>query len=115
MLLESLDWFDIPLKFSSHAQDRAIERNCPLFDYLPVHAYCYGVKKKCVYRFAFKHNERMYAYVLNESGLVITVYTLNILPDKYVEDKFEPKKINHNKYPDKYISQEIDKYLLNYA
>lgn len=99
----SLYWFDKPLTYTRHAQNRCYLREAPFLDYLPLNARYISTKihkyrKEPVHKYFVDIDGEVLCIILNDYGLVITNYFVNAMYKSRTK-KEKPKVTNYFKYP----------------
>jgi hypothetical protein len=115
--LNPLYWFDKPLLYTIHAENRALERKVPVVDYFPVNCKI-RTSPEYGYEVVFKLNSSKYTFIVSGTGTVITLYNYNY---NYYKSKKELiakeiskiKEINAKKYPQMEFYAGIDDYADN--
>lgn len=73
-------WFDKPLIYTHHAQDRRLQRAIKFHDYLPINSKLMDCEKDAnnnVSFLCFKINDDGDCYIVTHDGVVITVFNSN--------------------------------------
>ena len=115
--LNPLYWFDKPLLYTIHAENRALERKVPLVDYIPLNSKI-RVSQEYGYEVVMKVDNSKYTFIVSGTGTVITCYKYNY---NYYKSKKELiskeinkiKEINAKKYPKMEFYAGIDDYVEN--
>ena len=113
--LNPLYWFDKPLVYSIHAENRARERKVPFYIYIPVNSKI-TISPIDGYEVTFKDDDSKYVLVVTATGTVITVYRYNYnfykSKKEIVSKELQKiKQINAKKYPKLEFYEGFDEYI----
>lgn len=84
-------WFDKPLIYTAHANERCLDRAILFYDYLPINSKlmdCERDDKNNIIFLCFKINERGDCFIVSHDSTVITVFNCNDRKhDSYIHRK----------------------------
>ena len=84
-------WFDKPLIYTAHANERSLDRAILFYDYLPINSKLMDCERDAnnnIIFLCFKINEKGDCFIVTHDGVVITVFNCNDRKfDSYVHRK----------------------------